>query len=54
VFFGNFLITGSATVMLSTLEKEFFLSSIKSGLFLGIFEVTGFLAAPLFGFFASF
>jgi MFS family permease len=54
VFFGNFLISGSATVVLSTLEKEFFLSSVKSGLFLGVFEVAGFLAAPLFGFLASF
>lgn len=52
-FIENLIISGSATVVLSTLEKEFFLTSTQSGFFLGIYELAGFLAAPIFGFFAS-
>lgn len=54
VFVENFVISGSATVVLSTLEKEFFLTSTQSGFFLGIYELAGVLAAPVFGFFGSF
>lgn len=41
-------------MVLSTLEKEFFLTSTESGLFLGIFELAAFISSPLFGFLASF
>lgn len=54
VFVENFVISGSATVVLSTLEKEFFLTSTQSGFFLGIYELAGVVAAPVFGFFGSF
>lgn len=53
-FIENLIISGSATVVLSTLEKEFFLTSTQSGFFLGIYELAGFIAAPVFGFFGSF
>lgn len=53
-FVENLIISGSATVVLSTLEREFFLTSTQSGFFLGIYELAGFLAAPIFGFFGSF
>ena len=52
-FIENLVITGSASVVLSTIEKEFFLTSAQSGFFLGIYELAGFFSAPVFGFFAS-
>ena len=52
-FFENLIISGSATVVLSTIEREFFLTSTESGFFLGIYELAGFVAAPIFGFFGS-
>jgi MFS family permease len=50
-FFENLIISGSSTVVLSTIEREFFMSSTESGFFLGIYELAGFISAPLFGFF---
>ncbi|RNA33429.1 Solute carrier organic anion transporter family member [Brachionus plicatilis] len=52
-FFSNLIITGSSTVVLSTLEKEFFLTSFESGFFLALFELGGFVSSPFFGFFGS-
>lgn len=52
-FIENMIISGSATVVLSTLEKEFFLTSTQSGFFLGIYELAGFLSAPIFGYFGT-
>ena len=49
-FFENFVIAGTATVILSTLEKEFYLSSGQSGLFLSIYEFSAFIASPIVGF----
>lgn len=49
-FFENFIISGTATVILSTLEKEFYLSSGQSGLFLSIYEFSAFIASPIVGF----
>lgn len=48
------IITGTSTVVLSTLEKEFFLTSFESGFFLSLFELGGFVSSPIFGFFGSF
>ena len=51
-FFENFIISGTAAVVLSSLEKEFFLTNFQGGLFLGVYELGG-LSAPLFGYFGS-
>jgi hypothetical protein len=51
-FFENFIITGTASVVLSSLQKEFFLTNFQGGLFLGTYELGG-LSAPLFGYFGS-
>ena len=50
VFFENLVTSGVATVILSTLEKEFFLTSTQSGFFLSVFELAAFVASPIFGF----
>lgn len=49
-FFQNFVTSGTSTVILSTVEREFFWSSTQSGFFLGLFELAAFIAAPIFGF----
>ena len=49
-FFENLVTSGVATVVLSTLEREFFWSSTQSGLFLALFELAAFIASPVFGF----
>jgi MFS family permease len=49
-FFENLVTSGVATVILSTLEREFFWSSTQSGLFLSLFELAAFFASPIFGF----
>ena len=51
-FFENFVISGTAAVVLSSLEKEFFLTNFQGGLFLGVYELGG-LSAPIFGYFGS-
>ena len=49
-FFQNLVTSGVATVILSTIEREFFWSSTQSGLFLALFELAAFIASPFFGF----
>lgn len=49
-FFQNFATSGVSSVVLSTIEREFFWSSTQSGFFLGLFELAAFIASPLFGF----
>jgi hypothetical protein len=49
-FFQNLVTSGVATVILSTIEREFFWSSTQSGLFLALFELAAFIASPIFGF----
>jgi organic anion transporter 4A len=49
-FFENFIISGTATVIISTLEKEFYLTSRDSGLFLSVYELAAFVASPIVGF----
>lgn len=49
-FFENFITTGTATVVLTTLEKEFYLTSRESGLFLSVYELAAFVASPVVGF----
>ena len=51
-FIENFVITGTSAVVLSSLEKEFFLTNFQGGLFLGVYELGG-LSAPIFGYFGS-
>ncbi len=52
-FFENILVSGVATVILSTIEKEFYLTSTKSGLFLGVYELAACFASPVYGYFAT-
>ena len=49
-FVENLLVSGVATVIISSIEKEFFLTSTQSGLFLGIFEIGAFCSAPIYGY----
>lgn len=51
-FIENFVITGTSAVVLSSIEKEFFLTNLQGGLFLGVYELGG-LSAPIFGYFGS-
>lgn len=49
----NLLTTGVATTILSTIQKEFYLTSTETGFFLAIYEIAAFLSAPVFGFYGS-
>jgi MFS family permease len=49
-FVENMVTSGVATVILSTIEREFFLSSVEGGLFLAAYEVGAFVASPFCGY----
>jgi MFS family permease len=49
-FTQNLIASGIGSVILSTLEKEFYLTSFESGLFLAIFDLASFVAAPVVGY----
>jgi hypothetical protein len=49
-FVENMVTSGVATVILSTIEKEFFLTSVEGGVFLAAYEIGAFVASPLCGY----
>jgi MFS family permease len=53
VFIQNLVTSGIATVIVSTMEKEFYLTSAESGLFLGIYDLAAFLSSPIIGYFGG-
>lgn len=53
VFLQNLIASGIGTVILSTIEKEFYLTSTESGLFLGVYDLAAFISSPIIGYFGG-
>lgn len=52
-FTQNLLTSGITTVVISTMEKEFYMASTESGIFLGVFDLAAFISSPIVGFFGG-
>lgn len=53
IFTQNLLTSGIGTVVISTIEKEFYLTSTESGIFLGVFDLAAFISSPVIGYFGG-
>ena len=49
-FIQNLVTSGIGSVVVSTMQKEFYLTSTQSGIFLGIYDFAAFLSSPIIGF----
>jgi MFS family permease len=52
-FVQNLVTSGIGSVVVSTMEKEFYITSTQSGIFLGIYDFAAFLSSPIIGFFGD-
>jgi MFS family permease len=52
-FIQNLVTSGIGSVVVSTMEKEFYITSTQSGIFLGIYDFAAFLSSPIIGFFGD-
>ena len=52
-FVQNLVTSGIGSVVVSTMEKEFYLTSTQGGIFLGIYDFAAFLSSPIIGFFGD-
>lgn len=53
IFAQNLITSGIGTAIVSTIEKEFYLTSTESGIFLGIYDLAAVFSSPVIGYFGG-